>query len=109
MNFAYAIHSDIGNHCTSAKIDAKFAPVSQVLITGQTIEIQTTPSAQPNPIWLEFVRTAKARSAIRGYLGKLSFEDSVVIGRNLLENAMKQKQIDMSQLTDLVLSKLSKE
>lgn len=109
VDFAYAIHSDIGNHCISAKVDAKFAPVSQVLTTGQTIDIQTSQSAQPNPMWLEFVRTAKARSAIRSYLSKLSHDDSIVIGRNLLENAMKQKSISASQLTDTVLNKLAKE
>lgn len=109
VDFAYAIHSDIGNHCISAKVDAKFAPVSQVLITGQTVDIQTSQSAQPNPMWLEFVRTAKARSAIRSYLSKLSYDDAVVIGRNLLENALKQKSIAMSQLSDTVLNKLAKE
>lgn len=109
VDFAYAIHSDIGNHCISAKVDAKFAPVSQILSTGQTIEIQTSNSAQPNPMWLEFVRTAKARSAIRSYLSKLSYSDAVVIGRNLLENSMKQKNIDLSHLTDEVMNKLAKE
>lgn len=109
VDFAYAIHSDIGNHCISAKVDAKFAPISQVLVTGQTVEIQTSQSAQPNPMWLEFVRTAKARSAIRSYLSKLSYDDTVVIGRNLLENAMKQKNIALEQLTDEVLARLAKE
>lgn len=109
VDFAYAIHSDIGNHCISAKVDAKYSSVSRILSTGQTVEIQTSPSAQPNPLWLEFVRTAKARSAIRGYLGKLSYEDAIVIGQNLLENAMRQKNISMSQLTGEVLNKLAKE
>lgn len=109
VDFAYAIHSDIGNHCISTKIDAKFAPVAQVLVTGQTVEIQTSQSAQPNPLWLEFVRTAKARSAIRSYLSKLSYEDAVVIGENLLENAMKQKNIPVAKLSEEILNKLAKE
>ncbi len=109
IDFAYSIHSDIGNTCISAKIDSNLAPLNQILLTGQTIEIQTSPSAKPNPAWLEFARTAKARSAIRSYLNKLSFSDAISTGKELLKNALKIRNIDPNQIDQSFLLKLVRE
>ena len=62
IDFAYAVHTDIGNQCVAAKIDRRLKSLSTVLQNGQTVEIVTSPSGRPNPAWLSFVVTAKARS-----------------------------------------------
>ena len=68
VDFAYAVHTDIGNRCVAAKIDRRLAPLRSVLRNGQTVQIITAKGASPNPSWVNFVATAKARSAIRHYL-----------------------------------------
>ncbi|MCW5589807.1 MAG: bifunctional GTP diphosphokinase/guanosine-3',5'-bis pyrophosphate 3'-pyrophosphohydrolase [Legionellales bacterium] len=88
IDFAYAIHSDIGNTCVASKIDRKLAPLSTVLNNGQTVEIITAPKARPNPAWLSFVVTGKARSSIRHYLKKQREGESIALGKRLLEQAL---------------------
>ena len=68
VDFAYAVHTDIGNRCVAAKVDRRLAPLRTVLRNGQTVQIITAKGASPNPSWVNFVATAKARSAIRHYL-----------------------------------------
>lgn len=68
VDFAYAIHSGVGNTCVTAKVDRRLASLSTALRSGQTVEIITSPKAQPSPLWLNFVVTAKARTAIRSNL-----------------------------------------
>ncbi|HEY4746614.1 MAG TPA: bifunctional (p)ppGpp synthetase/guanosine-3',5'-bis(diphosphate) 3'-pyrophosphohydrolase, partial [Steroidobacteraceae bacterium] len=68
VDFAYAVHTDIGNRCVAAKLDRRLTPLRTVLRNGQTVEIITAKGATPNPSWVNFVATAKARSAIRHYL-----------------------------------------
>ncbi len=85
VDFAYAVHSDIGNTCVAGKVDRQLLPLSTQLETGQTVEIITSPTAQPNPSWLNFVVTAKARSAIRQYLKQLRYEDARLLGLRLLK------------------------
>jgi len=88
VDFAYMIHSDIGNSCVGAKIDRRLAPLSQPLRNGESVEIITAPGAKPNPAWLNFVATGKARSNIRHYLKSQQRAESVTFGRRLLETAL---------------------
>ncbi len=104
VDFAYAIHSDIGNACVAAKIDHKLAPLSTPLANGQTIEVITAPRARPNPAWLNFVVTGKARSNIRTYLKKQRSTESMALGKRLLEQALSQpiKKISKAKIDQLL-------
>ena len=88
VDFAYAIHSDIGNTCVTVKIDRRLASLSTTLRSGQTVEIVTAPTARPSPLWLNFVVTAKARTAIRSYLKNLENEEAVEFGRRLIDRGL---------------------
>lgn len=88
VDFAYAVHSDIGNHCVAARINRRLEPLNTVLENGQTIDIITSPDAHPNPAWLNFIVTAKARTNIRSYLKNLQREEARVLGRRLLDQAL---------------------
>lgn len=88
VDFAYAVHSDIGNHCVGARINRRLEPLSTVLENGQTIEIITAPNGHPSPAWLNFIVTAKARSNIRSYLKNLQSEEAGKLGRRLLDQAL---------------------
>ncbi len=90
VDFAYAVHSDIGNTCVAVRIDRQLAPLRSVLYNGQTVEVITAPGAHPNPSWLNFVTTAKARSNIRAYLKNLRQHDAIELGRRLLDTALAQ-------------------
>jgi RelA/SpoT family (p)ppGpp synthetase len=84
VDFAYAVHTDVGNSCVSCRINRRLAPLSEPLFSGATVEIITTPSAQPNMAWLNFVVTGKARSSIRHFLKNQQRHESVELGRRLL-------------------------
>lgn len=88
VDFAYAIHSDIGNTCVAAKLDKRLCPLSTPLESGQQVEIITAPGARPNSAWLNFVVTGKARSKIKHYLKKLQREESIDLGRRLIDKAL---------------------
>jgi guanosine-3',5'-bis(diphosphate) 3'-pyrophosphohydrolase len=88
VDFAYSVHTDIGNTCIAAKIDRHLAPLRTPLLNGQTVEVITAPGAHPNPSWLNFVATAKARSNIRHYLKTLRHEEAVSLGRRLLDKTL---------------------
>jgi len=88
VDFAYAIHSDVGSHCVAAKIDRRLASLRSQLQSGQTVEIITALTARPNPSWLGFVATAKARSSIHHYLKNLQREEAQVLGRRMLDKAL---------------------
>ena len=98
VDFAYAIHSDVGNTCVGAKIDRRLAPLRTPLTTGQTIEVIITPTARPNPAWLNFVVTAKARASIRHYLKHLQREEAILLGKRLLEKALAGHVSGLSEL-----------
>ena len=89
VDFAYAVHTDIGNHCVAAKLDHSFAPLNTPLYSGQTVEIVTSPSSRPNAAWLNYVVTAKARSNIRNYLKNMQSDEAMSQGRRLLERCLK--------------------
>lgn len=88
VDFAYAIHTDIGNSCVACRISRRLAPLSEPLQSGQTVEIIPAPGTQPNPAWLSFVVTGKARSNIRHYLKNQKHSESVALGRRLLNKAL---------------------
>lgn len=88
VDFAYAIHSDIGNNCVAAKVDRRLAPLSAKLMNGQSVEIITAPEARPNPAWLNFIVTGKARNNIRHFIKSQRRAESIELGRHLLEEAL---------------------
>lgn len=89
VDFAYAVHTDIGNRCVAAKINRILVPLRTVLQNSQTVEIVTARGAKPNPNWVTFVTTAKARSAIRHYMKTMRTSESVDLGKRLLDRALK--------------------
>jgi len=88
IDFAYAVHSDVGNQCVAARVDRRLAPLRSQLRNGQTVEIITKPNNRPNPAWLDFVVTGKARATIRSYLKRLEQTEAVELGRRLLEREL---------------------
>ena len=89
VDFAYAVHTDIGDRCVAAKVDRGLVPLRTVLENSQTVEIITAKGARPNPHWLTFVRTAKARTAIRHHMKNLRSSESVDLGKRLLDRSLK--------------------
>jgi len=89
VDFAYMVHTDIGNTCVAAKLDHTFAPLNTPLYSGQTVEIITSPTARPNPAWLNYVVTVKARSNIRSFLKNMQVDEAMSQGRRLLERCLK--------------------
>ena len=88
VDFAYCVHTDIGNSCMSCRVDGQLAPLSQQLQSGQQVEILTAPDSKPNPAWLNFAVTSKARSAIRSELKQQQAGQSIVLGRKLLNRVL---------------------
>ena len=84
VDFAYAIHTDVGNACVGVRVDRRLSPLGTRLATGQTVEVVTAPGAHPNPAWLNFAVTAKARSNIRHYLKHLQLDEAAALGKRLL-------------------------
>ena len=99
VDFAYAVHTDIGNSCIAAKINQLHAPLSTRLKNGQTIEIITAPGAAPNPSWLNFVFTAKARSNIRNMLKNLQHDESVALGTRLMNKCLSNFNMSVQDIS----------
>ena len=89
VDFAYAVHTEIGEHCIGARVNHRIFPLSRPLESGQSVEIITSPHAQPSALWLSSAVTSRARSKIRQYLKSLRTQECVLIGRRLLQNALK--------------------
>jgi GTP pyrophosphokinase len=98
VDFAYAVHTDIGNRCVAAKIDRRLTPLRAVLRNGQTVQIITAKGATPNPSWVNFVVTAKARSAVRHYLKSLHRSEAVELGRRLLSQALAEFDLELKKV-----------
>lgn len=88
VDFAYAVHTDVGNTCIACRIDRRLAPLSQVLESGSTVEIICSPNARPNPTWLNFVTTGRARTNIRHALKQQKQKESAALGENLLNKEL---------------------
>ena len=88
VDFAYAVHTDIGNRCVAVKLNQELMPLRTELKNGDRVEIITAAHAKPNPLWLNFVTTGKARSRIRHFLKTMHFEESVKLGERMLNQAL---------------------
>ena len=93
VDFAYAIHTEVGNNCTGAKINGRMVPLRYELQNGDTVEIMTSPHQNPNRDWLKFVKTTKARSKIRQWLKAAEREQSIALGRELLERELRKHSL----------------
>ena len=100
VDFAYAVHTELGDRCVAARIDQHLEPLNTALQNGQTIEIITAASARPNAAWLNFVKTAKARHRIRNYLKNQREDEAIRLGRRLLEKSMRELKIPLGKLKD---------
>lgn len=100
VDFAYAVHTDVGNSCVAIKIDRHLAPLSTALNNGQTVEVITAAGAQPNPAWLNFVITGKARANIRNYLKNLKSEEAIILGKRLLDKALAEVSLSIAALPE---------
>ena len=103
VDFAYAVHTDIGNRCVAAKVDRRLTPLRTVLRNGQTVEIITAKGAMPNPSWVNFVVTAKARNAIRHYLKSLRRTEAIALGQRLLNQALGEFRLTLEEVSPEVL------
>jgi GTP pyrophosphokinase len=99
VDFAYAVHTDVGNRCVAAKIDRRLVPLKTMLRNGETIEIVTARGARPNPNWVNFVVTAKARNAIRHYLKSLRGDEARDLGRLLLSQALRPHSLNLRRIS----------
>src|SRR5580698_4430815 len=99
VDFAYAVHTDVGNRCVAAKIDRRLTPLRTVLRNGQTVQIITAKGATPNPSWVNFVVTAKARNAIRHYLKSLRRTEAIALGQRLLNQALGEFHLALEDVT----------
>lgn len=107
VDFAYGIHSDIGNTCVAVRLDKRLSPLSSPLTSGQQVEIITAPGARPNPAWLNFVVTGKARSKIKHYLKKQQRDESLELGKRLLDKALHHYGLNLHQIAENVLLDIS--
>jgi len=106
LDFAYSIHSDLGNQCVAVKINNELLPLRTELKSGDIVEVITAPYSKPNPAWLGFVRTGKARSAIRHYLKTMRLTESVQLGERLVDQALKGYGYQLAEVTPEVWDKL---
>jgi guanosine-3',5'-bis(diphosphate) 3'-pyrophosphohydrolase len=100
VDFAYAIHSDVGNTCVAAKLDRRLSPLSTPLISGQQVEIIIAPGARPNPAWLNFVVTGKARSNIKHFLKKQQREESIELGKRLVDKSLQSFGLSLTDIPE---------
>lgn len=98
LDFAYAVHTDVGNQAVASRVDKKLVPLRTKLVSGQSVEIITAKSAAPKPQWLEFVVTSKARTAIRHQLKQLEHEDAVQLGHRMLDRALEDLDSSLERL-----------
>jgi len=98
VDFAYSIHTDIGNKCVAARVNGEIQPLRTELRNGDVVEIVTGPVARPNPSWLAFVRTGKARAEIRHFLRTMKREESVELGERLLAQAAMQLDLPLDRV-----------
>src|SRR5262247_3534719 len=100
VDFAYMIHTDVGNQCVGARVNGKMVPLRTELRNGDRVEIITASHAKPNPAWLQYVRTAKARSNIRHFLKTMQYEESASLGERLLDQALRALKGSLAEIDD---------
>jgi GTP pyrophosphokinase len=106
VDFAYAVHSDVGNCCVAAKINSENAPLRTKLKSGDRVEIVTAPYAKPNPAWLSYVATGRARSHIRHFLKNIQYDESVKLGERMLNQALLSFNMNPETITEAQWEKL---
>ena len=109
VDFAYAVHTDVGNTCVAGKVDRQLVPLRTPLRNGQTVEVMTAEGAHPSPAWLSFVVSAKARSSIRHYQKSLKREEAIDLGRRMLDRALAVFNATADGITENRLAILLKE
>jgi GTP diphosphokinase / guanosine-3',5'-bis(diphosphate) 3'-diphosphatase len=109
IDFAYMVHTDLGNSCVGCKIDRRLAPLSTRLSSGQTVEIITSETGQPNPAWLSFVVTGKAASNIRHWLKNQQRSESQALGRRLLDAVLSANRVSFTEFSATQIAMLLKE
>jgi GTP pyrophosphokinase len=98
VDFAYAVHSQVGNRCVATKINYEMVPLRTELKNGDRVEVVTAPHANPNPAWLNYVKTGKARSHIRHFLKTMHYEESTELGEKLLDQALRALNTDLTEI-----------
>jgi guanosine-3',5'-bis(diphosphate) 3'-pyrophosphohydrolase len=106
LDFAYAVHSDLGNHCAAIKINNELLPLRTELKNGDIVEVITSPQSRPNPAWLRFLRSGRARSALRHYLKSMQTQESINLGQRLLNQALTSLGLTPDHLSDEIWNKL---
>lgn len=106
LDFAYAVHTDIGNSCVSIMINRRLAPLRNVLHNGETVEVITAPGAKPNPVWLDFVVTGKARANIRHFLKHLHQDEAIGLGQRMLDKALAANDMSWDKVPPEMVNKL---
>ena len=101
VDFAYAVHTDVGNRCIEAEIDRTPVPLSSILKNGETVKIITARGTKPNPAWINFVVTAKARSAIHNYMRNMRQEESIDLGKHLVDQSLKKLNSSLRKIGKL--------
>ncbi|MEQ1598521.1 MAG: bifunctional (p)ppGpp synthetase/guanosine-3',5'-bis(diphosphate) 3'-pyrophosphohydrolase [Methylotenera sp.] len=109
VDFAYAVHTDVGNSCVAVKINNELAPLRTEMHNGDNVEIITAPLANPNPAWLNYVVTGKARSHIRHYLKTLQATESAHLGERMLNMALRALHVDPSAIEDKLWRKVMRD
>ena len=99
IDFAYSIHSEIGEKCTGARIDGKMVPLKYILKNGDMVEIITSSRQHPRKDWLDFVKTPRAKSKIRQWIKNQERDESISLGKNILEKALEQANLNLSNIT----------
>jgi guanosine-3',5'-bis(diphosphate) 3'-pyrophosphohydrolase len=98
IDFAYRIHSEVGRHCTGARVNGRIVPLRYQLQSGDTVEIITTPTQQPSKDWLKIAKTSRARARIRGYVKAQQSQRSIAVGREILERDLGRHHFDLATL-----------
>lgn len=106
LDFAYAVHTDIGNSCVSVMINRQLSPLRTGIHNGDTVEVITVPGAKPNPVWLDFVVTAKARTNIRHFLKQLHEDEAIGLGQRMLYKALTANGISLDKIPKEMVEKL---
>jgi guanosine-3',5'-bis(diphosphate) 3'-pyrophosphohydrolase len=109
VDFAYSVHTDIGNRCVAAKVNFELVPLRTQLRNGDRVEIITAPHANPNPAWLGFVETSRARSQIRHFLKTMHFQESALLGERLLNQTLSSFGLKAQDIDDARWDKLLKD
>ena len=106
LDFAYSVHSDLGNSCVAVRINGNQLPLRTEIKNGDIVEVITAPYSNPNPSWLTFIKTGRARAAIRHALKTKGLDESLQLGERLLLQAMRKQEVDLALVNDDIWEKV---